>query len=71
MLRRNINIVAKQQGERPMIKMIANGLRDMFSRLMVDEREAEYKFLAQAQDHAQLEYLMRVWDKQHRGRSNW
>lgn len=54
-----------------MIKMIANGLRDMFSRLMVDEREAEYKFLAQAQDHAQLEYLMRVWDKQHRGRSNW
>ena len=54
-----------------MIKMIANGLKDMFSRFWVDDTEAEYKFLSQAQDHAQLEYLMQVWDKQHRGKSNW
>lgn len=54
-----------------MIKMIADGLRDFLGRFTTDEKEAEYKFLSQAQDHAQLEYLMEVWDKQHRGRRNW
>jgi len=54
-----------------MIKMIANGLKDFFGRISMDERDAEYRYLSQARDHVHLEHLMRTWDRERRNRGYW
>jgi hypothetical protein len=51
-----------------MSKFIA-GLREILGRIFVTDQEAEYRFLSQAQSHAQLEELQRIWDQRHR--RNW
>lgn len=51
------------------MKKIVDGLRNILGRLIINEQEAEYRFLSQAQSHAQLEALQRIWDQ--RNRRNW
>lgn len=54
-----------------MAKKIIEAITDMFKRLTESEAEREYRFLSQAQTHAQLEILQQQWDARHRKPNNW
>lgn len=55
-----------------MTEKIINTLKEFFTRLTESESDREYRFLSQAQTHAQLEILQRQWDARHRSnRGQW
>lgn len=49
-----------------MAKKIIDTLKDFFVRFTESEADREYRFLSQAQTHAQLEILQQQWDARHR-----
>lgn len=49
-----------------MAKKIIDTLKDFFVRFTESETDREYRFLSQAQTHAQLEILQQQWDARHR-----
>jgi hypothetical protein len=49
------------------MKKIIETVKNIFGALSIpSEEERMHRFLSQAQSHAQLEALIRIWDERHR-----